>query len=189
MRRFADFTPALLAGLILLLPGHALAQWKIVDEVRLGVYQHDTPLVGTHRESGADFGFEALSSPIWNQSAPRFVLGGLVNTNGQTDQIYAGFAGAWDFVHRIFSQDDAFFLEGMVGGAWHDGKLDVRGTPLAQHWKSHGSRFLFHTGFDIGYRFNPKWSLALTFFHISNANLAQPNQGMNDIGLRVGMRL
>jgi len=184
-----DFIARMFLGLVILVPGSALAQGKIVEEVRFGVYQHDTPIVGTHRESGADFGFEALSPPLWSNSAPRFVLGGIVNTAGKTDQIYAGFAGIWDFAHHIFSADDAFFLEGMVGGAWHDGKLDVRGTPLAQDWKSHGSRFLFHTGFDVGYRFNPTWSIALTFFHISNANFTQPNQGMNDVGLRLGMRI
>ncbi len=180
---------ALVAGFFFLFPAGAVAQTKIVDEVRFAVYQHDTPLIGFHRESGADFGLEALSPPLWAHYAPRFVLGGIVNTNGQTDQLYVGFASAYDFVHQIFTADDAFFIEGMVGGAVHDGKLDVRGTPLAQHWKSHGSRFVFHTGFDIGYRFNPTWSLALTFFHISNANLAQPNEGSNDIGLRLGMRL
>jgi lipid A 3-O-deacylase len=184
-----NFLAMIVAGLGLLFPIGAFAQGKIVDEVRVAVYQHDTPIIGSHRESGADFGFEALSTPLWSQSAPRFVLGGIVNTAGKTDQIYAGFAGTYDFLHRIFTGDDAVFIEGMVGGAVHDGKLDVRGTPAAQEWKSHGSRFVFHVGFDFGYRFNPTWSLALTFFHISNANIAQPNQGSNDIGLRLGMRL
>ena len=189
MRTLMNFIAILVVGLGWLFPPEAFAQGKIIDEVRFAVYQHDTPIIGSHRESGADFGIEALSTPLWSNSAPRLVLGGTVNTAGKTDEIYFGFAGTYDVFHRILTADDAFFIEGMVGGAVHDGKLDVRGTPLAQTWKSHGSRFVFHTGFDIGYRFNPTWSLALTFFHISNANLAQPNQGSNDIGLRLGYRL
>ena len=168
------------------------AQPRFFDEVRFGVYQHDTGLIGTQKETGIDFAFEGLSRPIILLNligSPRLVLGGVVNSLGKTDQLYFGFSKQWDFVHSVFAPDDAFFLEGVVGGVWHDGKNDVRGTALEADWKSHGSHFLFRTGMDLGYRFNRTWSLAVSFNHISNAGLANPNEGMNDIGLRLGMKL
>lgn len=162
----------------------------LFNEVRLGVYQHDTGLIGTQKESGVDFSVEALSQPLFslNILAPRIVVGGVINSEGQTNQLYVGFADQWDFAQSVFAPGDAFFVEGTVGAAWHDGKIDVVGTPLESDWKSHGSRFLIRSGGDIGYRIDSTWSIALSFNHVSNGYFADKNEGMNDIGLRVGMR-
>jgi lipid A 3-O-deacylase len=130
-----------------------------------------------------EFGVGAAMAII---GQPRLALGAMLNTEGQTNQVYVGLNSQWPFVHDVFQSGDAIFLEGSVGGAWHDGKLDVKGTPEDADWKSRGSEFVFRTGFGFGYRFDEDWSVAVTMYHISNADLAPPNEGSNDIGVQVG---
>lgn len=180
----------------LALAGQAQAQtapeFRLIDEVRFAVLQHDTGVIGENREDGVDLGVEVLSTPIEALrliGSPKVVAGALVNTDGYTNQIYLGLQAERTLASQVFSPNDAIYLEGMVGAAWHDGKLDVSGTPLEDEWKSHGSRVVFRTGFGVGYRFNEKWSLTATFHHISNADTSLPNEGSNDIGLRLGMKL
>jgi len=162
------------------------------DEIRFGLFQHDTALIGHQKERGVDSAFEVLSHPLIDLpliGSPRLVVGGVVNSEGQSDQAYVGFSGQWHLAHDVFRSSDSIFVEGTVGADWNDGKTDVRGTPLELHWKSHGSHFLIRSGVDVGYSLDETWSLAVSFNHISNAGLATPNEGMNDIGLRVGMKL
>lgn len=179
------------AAALVSVAGVSEARAEVFNEIRVGVLDHDTDLVGTNLEGGVDVGVELLSPPIEALSfigTPRAVLGAQVNTDGYTNMIYLGLLAQWEFAEGVFQPEDSFFLEGTVGGAWHDGKTDVRGTPEADEWKSHGSRLVFRTGFGAGYRFNEQWSLVATFSHISNADIEQPNEGSNDVGLRVGMR-
>jgi lipid A 3-O-deacylase len=167
------------------------ASAQAISEVRVGVLDHDTGLVGSSKEDGFDVGVEILSQPIDALAfigAPRVVGGLQLNSEGYTNQLYAGLLAQRDFADGVFTQNDAFFIEGLVAIAYHDGKIDVRSTPEDAEWKSHGSEFLFRTGFGVGYRFNDTWSLTATFAHISNANFEEPNQGSNDVGLRLGMR-
>lgn len=170
----------------------AWAGSDLFDQLRIGVYEHDSGLVGTNKESGADIAVEVLSREITALrliGAPRIVLGAAINTEGKTNQVYLGLADQWNFVEGVFTEEDAFFLGGTVGGVWHDGKKDVRGTSEEADWKSHGSHFLFRTGAEFGYQINSVWSVAVGLNHISNANLAKPNEGSNNIGMRVGMML
>ncbi len=172
--------------------GIANADEGLIDEIRFGLYQHDTGLIGTQKEHGVDSELEFLSHALTSLSligSPRIVVGGVVNSAGQTDQAYIGLDAQWHFVHGVITPDDSFFLEGNVGGSWNDGKTDVIGTPLEQHWKSHGSHYLIRSGIDLGYSLNSNWSIAISFNHISNAGLASRNEGMNDLGLRVGRKL
>jgi lipid A 3-O-deacylase len=181
----AALAAALVCGVA---PAHAEG---FIDEVRFGAFDHDTALVGSSREDGADINLEVLSRPLSSLSLigqPRLAIGAMLNTAGRTNEIYAGLDAQWPFATDVVRAGDAFFLEGDVGVAWHDGKIDVTGTPEAEEWKSHGSEFLFRTGFGVGYRFDETWSVALTLYHSSNANLAKPNQGSNDVGVQVGYR-
>jgi hypothetical protein len=176
---------ALLAGLCLAAP----AQAGMFDEVRLGGFQHDTGLVGTHREPGADVGGELIfTSPdiLKPLHAPRPLLGMLVNTAGRTSQVYAGFTDHITLGRDLLRDGDAVYLEGTLAAGVNDGKGDVRGTPLASSWKSHGIAFDFHPALGIGYRIDPHWSLELAFSHTSNAGLGRYNDGMNDLGLWLG---
>jgi lipid A 3-O-deacylase len=94
-----------------------------------------------------------------------------------------------EFAPNALRDGDAFFLEGVVAAAYQDGKIDVTGTPEEAEWKSHGSHWGVRTGVGVGYRFDERWTAALSFNHFSNADTAQPNEGTNDIGLRIGLRL
>jgi hypothetical protein len=175
-----------------LLSSSALARQPFIDEVRLGFFQHDSAIIGTRKEKGIDFAFEILSEPLVRSrllGLPRIVLGGALNSAGQTDQIYLGVDGQWTLARAIFSRRDAVYFEATTGGGWNDGKIDAVGTPLEATWKSHGSHFLIRSGASLGYRFNTRWSLAFAFNHISNAGLAHRNEGMNDLGLLLGLKL
>ena len=183
---------ALLASLAALActTGQASAE-GLITELRVMALDHDTAIVGSSKEDGVDVGAEVLFQAVEVLGfigSPRPVVGVLLNTEGQTNQLYAGLIAQRDFGANTFRDGDSFFIEGMVGATLHDGENDVTGTPENANWKSHGSDLLFRTGFGAGYRFDETWSLSLGFHHISNANFAQPNQGANDIGLRLGMR-
>jgi len=172
--------------------GLAHAQNGPISEVRVGVLEHDTDLIGTNKEGGVDLAFEVLSQPVQALDfigAPRVVGGLILNSDDYTNQAYVGLLAQRDIATSVFSADDAFYIEGLVAVGYHDGKLDVTGTPEEDEWKSHGSNWVFRTGFGVGYRFNETISLTATFAHISNAELAQPNEGSNDVGLRLGWRL
>lgn len=167
-------------------------EFRFLDEVRVGVLEHDTSFGGgDNKEDGYDVGVELLTSPIGALSwvgSPRAVFGLQVNSEGYTNMAYAGILAQKTIVDGLASDSDAIYIEGTVGIAYHDGAIDVRARPEDAEWKSHGSYWLIRSGFGVGYRFNETYSLTATFSHISNANLAQPNQGSNDLGLRFGMR-
>ena len=76
------------------------------------------------------------------------------------------------------------FVEGSFGGAIHDGKLDS----YRFNCKSLGSRVLFRISESVGYQFNEHHSLAVMLNHISNAGLANTNEGMDNVGIRYGFR-
>ncbi len=173
--------------------GAAQAQdFRLIDEVRLGVLEHDTELGGGEgKEEGFDVGFELLTSPITQLSwigSPRAVFGLQINSEGYTNMAYAGILAQKTVADGVFSANDAFYIEGTVALAYHDGAIDVRLRPEDAEWKSHGSYWVIRSGFGAGYRVNENWSVTATYAHISNANLAQPNQGSNDVGVRVGYR-
>lgn len=172
--------------------GAQAQDFRFADEVRVGVLEHDTSVGGgDNKEDGVDVGVELLTSPIGALSwvgSPRAVFGLQLNSEGYTNMAYAGILAQKTIVDGLASENDALYIEGTVAIAYHDGAIDVRSRPEDAEWKSHGSYWLIRSGFGLGYRFNDTYSLTATFSHISNANLAQPNQGSNDIGLRLGMR-
>ncbi|HLY54472.1 MAG TPA: acyloxyacyl hydrolase [Stellaceae bacterium] len=166
----------------------AEADGGIFDEGRLGVYEHDASVFGHQKESGADIGVEVLFKPFNFLWEPRLAIGGLVNTDGETDQAYVGLTWTWDFVHGVFTSDDGLYAEATLGGGWNNGLINVTDPVLSQERKSLGSNVLFREDVDLGYRFNPVWSIAVSYNHISNADLGVRNEGLNDIGVRVGMK-
>jgi lipid A 3-O-deacylase len=160
----------------------------LFSEVRLGVYEHDASVFGHQKESGVDFNGELLFQPFDFLWSPRLAIGGMVNSDGETDQAYAGLTWTWDFVHGLFRDGDGLYAELTLGGGWNNGLINVTDPVLSQERKSLGSNVLFREDLDLGYRINPVWSIAVSYNHISNADLAVRNEGLNDIGVRVGMR-
>jgi lipid A 3-O-deacylase len=168
----------ILATLLALVASPALAG---VDEIRLGAFAHDLSFLGHGKERGADINGEVLfDSPdfldvIW---APRPHVGVSVNTNGYTDQFYAGLTWGFEPVERVF-------VEFGFGGSLHDGKLEyVSGS---DH-KDLGTRLLFRESVALGYRIDERNSVSIAFDHESNAGIGDHNPGLNNLGIRWGYR-
>jgi lipid A 3-O-deacylase len=190
--RFSSFVFAATAVLAVAAPDIARADdTKIIDELRFGVYEHDASVLGHQKETGVDFGNEILfTSPdflsvIWS---PRPIIGALINSAGETSQVYAGLTWTWNFVHDVLRNGDGFYVEFSEGPGFNNGKLNVTDPVQSQKRKSLGSHVLFREDLDLGYHLTPQWSLALSYNHVSNADLAPRNEGLNDIGVRVGFK-
>ena len=157
----------------------AQAQSGWIDEVKLGLIDHDIAIGGDHEEPGVDVNGEILfTSPGFLSAigSPRPHLGGSVNTAGATSYGYFGLT--W-----TAALSDAVFAGLGLGGAVHNGQL-VGNEP---NRKQLGSRALFHAYVEFGYRLTAATSLSVFLDHMSNADLARHNQGMTNIGLRAGL--
>lgn len=118
------------------------------------------------------------SSDGWRRAmTPRFHIGADLPTAGATSQIYAGFSWTLDLTEIVF-------VEAGFGGALHDGKLSEDGTPGPKL----GSAVLFHEYAAIGVNLAPNWRIIADIAHSSNANLADPNDGLSRAGLLIGYK-
>lgn len=153
---------------------------SIVSEVRGGVYAHDISFWSFHRENGADVNAEVLFvSPDWLEAvwAPRPHVGVTINTDGDTSHAYGGLTWEW-------ALPADFFVDANLGLSAHNGKLDTNDSRR----KSLGSPVLFRLGAALGYNLTEKVNVSVQFEHMSNAYLANPNEGMDNVGLRLGYR-
>lgn len=155
---------------------------SLFSEIRLGWLAHDIDAVSFNREHGSDVNAEVLfHSPdidlIRIIGSPFPHLGVTLNTQGDTSKAYAGLTWRW-------SLPENFFFETMLGGAVHDGKLDLD----AEDRKALGSRVLFRLGAAVGYQISEHINISLMFDHISNAYLKEANEGLDTLGIRVGYR-
>jgi lipid A 3-O-deacylase len=171
--------------------GAATAQTLVpggfIDELKLGVLRHDAGIFGDNKEDGADINLETrfvspeLLRPLF---APRPHLGLSVNTAGDTSQLYAGLTWSLTLTRGLFSTSDSLYLDASIGGAAHDGKLDIESADR----KALGSRFLFRESLELGYSFTPSQSISIMLDHVSNANLANRNEGLDNLGIRYGVK-
>jgi len=181
-------TAAAVAMLIGAWAGSAGAADGIFDEVKVGVQAHDVGIGGHHKENGYDINGELLfvSPEILQWAfAPRPHVGLSVNTSGNTDQLYGGLT--WSIFGRqgIFSSDTNFFVNLGLGGAVHDGAL----TKADGSRKELGSRVLFREGLDVGYWIMSQTNISIFLDHISDAGLTAHNDGLTNLGLRLGFGL
>ena len=157
----------------------ALAGDGFVDELRIGIYDHNSDLTGSRYEtSDPDINLEVLfKSPEWLQwmAKPRINIGANVNTGNGTSSIYSGLVWNYDFTQ-------AFFIEGGFGAALHDGETDVKTATQVNL----GCRVLFHENVSLGYRVSANSTVMVTMDHMSNAGLCNSNPGMTDVGVRYG---
>ena len=163
----------------LLAVGRSDAATGVLDELKLGVLDHDIAIGGHHVEPGVDANAEllfvspGLLAPIL---APRPHLGVTVNSDGKNSYAYAGLTWLAAFGN--------VFADLGLGGAVHDGPDSV--SRFTTNHKGLGTRVLFHEELEIGYRFSPAWSVAAFLDHISNANLGNHNPGLTNLGARMG---
>lgn len=170
----------LILVLVFVCGGNVSASESMVSEVRVGAYVHDIDFWSFHRESGTDINGEILFvSPDSFKSimAPRPHLGGTVNLSGNTSHIYGGLTWQFDLTSE-------WFLDANLGASIHNGRLDTDDEDR----KSLGSRILFRLGGGVGYNLTKKWNVSLQYEHMSNGYLTDPNEGMDNIGMRLGYR-
>lgn len=153
----------------------------ILSEVRIGAMGHDVGVFGRSEEDDAvDINAEILFvspdflEPIWS---PRPHIGITANPNGDTSQVYGGFAWDWNFW-------GPFFVEGTLALSVHDGERDE----VREDKKALGCRVLFRESVSLGARFLERHSLSLMLAHISNANLCDNNEGLDTFGIRYGYK-
>jgi hypothetical protein len=149
---------------------------------RIGLLDHDVNGLwsGSRTEGGFDVNAEiVLKKPgfiLWSGSIlPN--LGVTVNNQCDTSNLYGGFI--WEFV----SKAGVFFNTGF-GLAVHNGELETNDDQK----KALGSRVLFRVPLEIGATFGTRHRISILFAHISNAYLADPNEGLDVLGVRYGFQ-
>jgi lipid A 3-O-deacylase len=154
--------------------------WGILSEARLGILVHDEGPFSRNEEDGVDGNFELLfKSPDFMSWAwsPRPHIGGSINSNGDTSQLYAGLTWEWDFWR-------SWFVDFSLGGALHNGKK----TTDRIDRKELGCKLLFRESIELGYRINKTYSITAFLDHVSNGNLCTKNEGLESFGIRYGYR-
>ena len=185
------------AGLLTLLAGPALAgeamlgvySHDISDRISFGGVEHGEQIVGGFRTTSLDE-LSAIFKPRLH-----FIVG--VNTRGGTDYAAAGFS--W----RLNFGGDRFYFEPGIGAAIHTGKVNLPSpydqglTPAEQAHRLHdwqtkldlGSRVLFEPEWSLGWKATDRFSLELSWIHLSHAQLAgEQNPGLGDFGVRAVYR-
>ncbi|MHA7871716.1 MAG: acyloxyacyl hydrolase [Hyphococcus sp.] len=183
--------PLILFALLMLFCawGPAPAQADIVDEARIGATAQSVGGWAPDLEQGVGVNLELLfESPEFLSvlGAPRPVIGANIATDSDaTSQVYAGLEWKARFAQR-------FFAAGMVGGAIHNGETDpfdpVADASRATNTLFLGCRALFRLSADIGYEVTERVSASVHWSHISNANLCDENEGLDNLGMRIGYR-
>lgn len=171
---------ALIIVLATLSTGTAVASDSVVSEVRVGVLAHDPGYFGNAKEGGTSVNAEVYFQDLkWIEGKwqVRPSVGVTVNTQGDTSFAYANLN-----VSREVSE--TVFVEAGVGVAVHNGELKSSDPER----KELGSRALFHLSASVGVALSERVTLSAYVDHISNGNLAHPNEGMETVGIRLGVR-
>jgi lipid A 3-O-deacylase len=168
----------------------------LFDEVRVGVLDHDVRFLGG-REHGADFNAELLfTSPMpvdWGNALPDWLawvaqprpqLGGDLNSSGYTNQAYLGLSWTVPLIPRVLSGNDRITLDLSVGPSFNNGHLDETDPER----KALGSHVLIRGAAELGWHVTSRFGVFVLFEHSSNAHLAQYNQSLNELGMRIGWR-
>lgn len=156
----------------------ALSEENLIHEIRGGVLVHDVDIWGAGDvEDGAavngELAFRSFGTVLGGQLRP--VLGASYVGGDRTSYAYAD--ARWEY-----TQDWFFFGIGL-GAAIHDGELERQPGR-----KDLGSRVLFHVPIEAGIQITDANRISVYFEHVSNAWLADPNPGMDNIGVRLAHR-
>jgi lipid A 3-O-deacylase len=169
------------------------AQAGLVDEVRLGVVQHNMCVLdcdNADKEGGPNINGEIVfKSPdvldiIWS---PRPYIMGSINTAGDTSFGGVGLEWTWHFA-------EGWAFEPGVGYVVHDGELefpypqgDPRNDPISAEKVFLGSRDLFRTNLSLNRDINETWGVQLMYEHLSHGQILGNgrNQGLDNIGVRI----
>jgi len=148
---------------------------KSRPQLRVGILQHDLDGYGGS-EDGVDLTLELRGAPLqgafWRRIlSPRPHIGVNLNDSGATSSLYVGLSWMADFASIAYVSAD-------FGGAVHDGKLETSDPDRAEL----GSRVLFREALELGLRPADRWRVGIRIDHMSNAELADKNEGLTNIG-------
>ncbi|WP_136810275.1 acyloxyacyl hydrolase [Desulfosediminicola flagellatus] len=181
MKKYMLYIPV---SLILLNPIDVIAEEvsqqnesTIISEVRVGLSKHDSK---EKHEDGfdvnADLYFTSPSNSFFRAIySPHPIIGVSLHSEGITHQLYAGLA--WNI-----KPTENIFLTIMLGGGIHSGELESDDPDKLRL----GSRALFRYAGSIGYRFSDSWNISVILDHMSNASLADSNNGLEKVGIQLG---
>ena len=182
-RTLKTWTLGLLAALTVGVSSPAAAG-DLLYAAKIGALWHDVPELwsGFQVEKDAvDINVEAQFAVAWSMpwgwGTIRPVVGGTINTLGQTSHAYA------DARWQMDGPSNLFFGFG-IGAAVHDGEIG----PGDPNRKWLGSRVLFHVPAEIGYHLDAHNDVSFYFEHTSNAYTQTYNEGMDRLGVRYGYR-
>jgi lipid A 3-O-deacylase len=158
---------------------NATQKTNLLHQVKFGILAHDVGGLwsGSNREDGVDLNIEAILGPSYTilGGTLRPAIGGSINTAGDTSKGYIDALWQYDFNNKIF-------LVIGLGAAVHSGKKNF----TTSERKALGSRILFHVPLELGYYVTSQTTVSVYFDHISNANTADENEGLDTIGVRFG---
>jgi lipid A 3-O-deacylase len=181
------FAVAVAAGCAALL---SAASANPIEELRGGVYAQGCCGFGSDKEQGMAFNGEAVfSSPRFLSvlGSPRPIVGATIASDSDaTSQAYAGLDWKLDITSR-------WFVTAGVGATIHNGETDrydgVADASRASNTVFYGCRVLFRLAGDVGYRVTDRLSASFHWNHISNAELCSNNEGLDQMGVRLGLSL
>jgi len=172
-------------------PGGALSGGAanfIISEIRAGVLAHSIDERGPNGEllnlsRLEDISFEILFfSPDIDAfrwiGSPRPSLGVTLNLAGRENLAHLGLT--WQL--PIF--ETAFFLEGTLGAALHDGALNGATFPA----RNLGCRVMIYESGGLGMNIGENFTIIAQIEHTSSAKLCMPNEGLTNLGIKVGYK-
>jgi hypothetical protein len=169
--------------------GPVFAQSRLLDEVWVGGFAHDTSDLGAGKESNTEDAMVEVDSGrpgvLRFLGAPRIGASLSLNTAGLSN--FGALSLVWD--HHLFSRLSGTleFGMGLTDGvsALPDG---AAGAYDARHRLLLGSKVLFREAGGLDWRLSDHWRVGAEFVHLSNGLILAKdhNQGINDAGLRLG---
>ncbi len=169
------------------------AQAQLVEELRLGVVQHNICVIdcdNADKEDGPNINGEVVfASPGFLSFAfsPRPYVMGSANTAGKTS--FGAVGLEWTF--EVF---DGWAIEPGIGYAIHDGALGnpfPQGNPSGDAYTQEnvllGSKDLFRSSLSLNKDFGENWGAQLMYEHLSHGQILGNgrNQGLDNLGVRI----
>lgn len=153
---------------------------NVLSEFRVGIMKHDVAIRSNDREDGQDMNLELqfLTPRLLRYvGSPRPILGGAVNNQNNTSQIYGGLLWEWKPLRKTF-------LNLGLGGAVHDAEIRSKDPDT----KRFATRALFRYAITAGFQINKNYNISAMFDHISNGNTAFPNNSLEKFGVQIGYK-
>ncbi|NWG70017.1 MAG: acyloxyacyl hydrolase [Parvularculaceae bacterium] len=158
-----------------------------IEEVRGGVLLQGVGPFSPDKEDGVGINAEVLFKRLEALKfigSPRPQVGVHAATGKHaTSSVYAGFN--WDVEITPW-----LFIDGGVALAAHDGEVSFDpADPLIGERNFLGCRVLARLSADLGVEIAPRVTVSLHADHMSNAGLCSENEGLDSVGVRLGVKL